>query len=128
MKCPECKTTLRGKTCPCGWGGTKEVKETLSNCAKCKSSHKRIYLKNWGGLEICSDCLTIENIPKEEREYLRAIAIAFDKDLVDMPTYLKTANAMGQQLEEYIQSMPLSREDFRKYYKGEDIVIGGIKI
>ena len=54
-------------------------------------------------------------IPKEVREYLRAIAIAFDKDLVDMPTYLKTANAMGQQIEEYIESMPLSREDFRKY-------------
>ena len=127
MKCPECKTTLRGNSCPCGWRKAAAPVAKTSPCQKCGEVHAIKYLKNWNGLEICSDCLSTQGIPPADREYFRAIAREYKVPLVDIKTHLLAANTKNIKLEDYLATLPRSREEFREYFK-DGITIGGITL
>lgn len=130
MKCGDCGTSFQGKYCPCGWSQTgTETKSTVAICSDCQETHALIHLKNAiPGKELCSTCFTIAQWNPADREYYRMLAKEHKVPMIDIPTHLLAANARNETLDEYLPTLPKTREQFRKYFKNKPITIGGITL
>jgi hypothetical protein len=129
MKCNDCGSNMgTRKVCACGWSPSSTPKQTSAGCQLCGVIHKRIYLANYEGMEICHDCLSIKHVSPEQIAYFKQMSAEYNVPLVDMPTHLKAANRLNEPLPAYLLSLPRSREEFREYFRGKNVTIGGRKI
>jgi len=123
MKCPDCKSTVRGNVCPCGWKANKQEAPKTTNCRTCNHIHHVHYLIEGQ----CHDCWTVAQMQPDDREYYRVLAKEYNFKLVDIPIHVAAANRLNQTIEDYLASLPRSREEFKTYFKG-GITIGGIQL
>ena len=114
MKCPECSTNLGSKTaCPCGWKKEKTTnRQALTPCQDCGEVYQSQYLKHYAGREICADCLTIRQIPAQDRKYFEEMSKQFKFPVQDMPLHLAVANKKQMLLPEYLATLPRNRKEF----------------
>ena len=119
MKCPDCATHFSGKICPCGWSRDKEAgkRDEITRCPRCSVMTRAKYLKSYGHEEICSDCLTITQYPPADREYYRVLANKYRLKLYDIGTHVLAANVKNMAIEQYLETLPRTREQFREYWK-----------
>ena len=105
----------------------KEKRAPTTNCGKCNAIHRTCYLKSYQGQEICNTCWTIAQIPPADREYQRTLANQFNLKLQDIATHIEAANIKNMTIEDYLRSLPRTREQFVEYFK-QGITIGGITL
>ena len=121
--CNNCGNLPQHCTC-----NKKESKSTTAKCQLCGDIHHRRYLVNYDGMEICHDCNSIKHISPEQLNFFKQMAAEHDLPLVDMPTHLLAANRLNEPLGAYLLSLPRSREEFREYFRGKNITIGGERL
>ena len=114
------------KDCTCK--GT-EKKETSAPCQLCGVIHKRIYLKNTSpGVECCTSCFIIEQLPAEDKAFFQQMSDESGLPVQDMPLHMLVANKKNIPLGAYLQTLPRNAEQYKAYFKGKDINIGGRKL
>ena len=118
------KCGMLSKDCQCN---VKQHQSVTGPCQKCGEVHHVKYLRDYDGLEVCADCLTIAQLEPSEREYFRVVAEKYRFPLVAMPLHLQVANIKNMALEEYLATLPRNREQFAEYHK-DGITIGGVTL
>jgi hypothetical protein len=101
-----------------------ETKPKTTNCRTCNHIHHVHYLIEGQ----CHDCWTVAQMPPDDREYYRVLAKEYNFKLVDIPIHVAAANRLNQTIEDYLASLPRSREEFKAYFKGRGINIGGVSL
>ncbi len=117
-------STMAGNTCKnCGMLKKDCVcatnkRDEVARCPRCSTMTRSKYLKSYAGQELCSNCMTIAQYEPTDREYYKTLANQYQLKLFDIGTHVDAANKLNQPIEDYLEKLPKTPEEFREYFKG----------